>query len=51
MQPLDVPKPIQQAGPGNAGLMLGIGSSLLSGVSTYAGNVGEEGGVNLKSFT
>ena len=50
MQPLDVPKPIQQAGPGNAGLMLGIGSSLLSGVSTYAGNVGAEGGVNLKSF-
>ena len=50
MQPLDVPKPIQQAGPGNAGLMLGIGSSLLSGVSTYAGNVGAEGGVNKKSF-
>ena len=50
MQPLDVPKPIQQAGPGNAGLMLGIGSSILSGVSTYAGNVGAEGGVNLKSF-
>jgi hypothetical protein len=50
MQPLDVPKPIQQSGPSNAGLMLGIGSSLLSGVSTYAGNVGAEGGVNLKSF-
>jgi hypothetical protein len=50
MMPLDVPKPIQQAGPGSAGLMLGIGSSLLSGVSTYASNVNAEGGVNKKSF-
>ena len=50
MQPLPVPKPIQQAGPSGASLALGVGSSLLSGVSTYAGNVGAEGGVNLKSF-
>jgi hypothetical protein len=50
IEPLPVPKPIQQAGPGNAGLMLGIGSSLLSGVNTYASNVNAEGGVNLKSF-
>jgi len=50
MMPLDVPKPIQQSGPSNASLMLGIGSSLLDGVSTYAGNVSAEGGVNKKSF-
>ena len=48
--PLPVPKPIQQAGPGNAGMMLGIGSSLLSGVGTYASNVNTEGGVNAESF-
>lgn len=48
--PLAVPKPIQQSGPSGASLALGIGSSLLSGVSTYASNVGAEGGVNLKSF-
>ena len=50
MQPLPVPKPIQQAGPSSAGMMLGIGSSLLSGVSTYASNVNAEGGVNAESF-
>ena len=50
MMPLEVPKPIQQPGPSNAGLMLGIGSSLLSGVSTYASNVNAEGGVNAGSF-
>ena len=50
MKPLDVPKPIQQAGPSGASLALGIGSSLLGGVSTYASNFAAEDGVNLKSF-
>lgn len=50
MQPLDVPKPIQQAGPSNASLMLGIGGSILDGVSTYASNVNAPGGVKKGSF-
>ena len=49
-KPLPVPEPIQQAGPSSAGMMLNIGSSLLSGVGSYASNVNAEGGVNMKSF-
>jgi len=43
--PLDVPKPIQQAGPSGMSLALGIGQGVLGGVSTFS----ELGGTNMNS--
>lgn len=40
MQPLDVPKPIQQAGPGMGSLLLGIGQGVMSGISAAANPAG-----------
>ena len=40
MQPLDVPKPIQQAGPSGMSLALGIGQGVMSGISGAANPAG-----------
>ena len=38
-QPLEIPEPVQHAGPSSAGMMLGIGNAALSGISSIAGNM------------
>ena len=42
--PLELPEPVQNAGPSSAGMMLGIGNSILKGIGGFMGNAAPDPG-------
>lgn len=42
--PLELPEPVQNAGPSSAGMMLGIGNSILSGIGSISSNMAPDPG-------